>query len=583
MKFRNLFLVILLFLVFMNCTGDKSTVLKSLQLTSPWWVQMDSAASGLNQVWFAADFPLKNAAPLPVSALFEPVDGNVNWYFTEFEFSQPEKNTAQWGLRLTSIKDHASIWLNGEFVAEKKVWTACASYDVTSLLRNGLNRLTLCLTDKDQLQRPFGAVDLFQYLFEEDLKKGKYFSSAIPAYPSWLEQAVFYEINLTHPPELPEMIQLANTLSELGAAAVCLPALMMSDSITTLEPFADTSRYRQLNPQLGQRADFLKFVQTLHDSGLYAIADFDVTPFMNQNKVLSGKPTANPTSTEDVIDEAFSNSIIQILKYWLNQTHIDGFRFLKADLLPVSFWKKVRQELLKLKPVIIVGEADNPQFNATAFDVTYSKAKDEYIQRILAGQYPLTELTQIIRAQYYCFPRGSSVLHAFHDYGAKEIFSPATRTQLEKISTILAVTAPGNPLILFPHQNFSGESALPDSQKYFLQILGSLYYQFAPLIKNGEFRQLNTNTDERVLVFERKSESGRILVLLNLTDQEIDFNLETGGMQGFMQEIFRKIKLNLSGTRTRIRLKPWEHRIYINAQFRVLKRRSVYIPVDNPA
>ena len=51
-----------------------------------------------------------------------------------------------------------------------------------------------------------------------------------------------------------------------------------------------------------------------------------------------------------------------MLKYWLKDFDLDGFRCDVAGEVPTDFWKNARAELVKIKPdIIMIAEANKPE------------------------------------------------------------------------------------------------------------------------------------------------------------------------------------------------------------------------------
>ena len=69
--------------------------------------------------------------------------------------------------------------------------------------------------------------------------------------------------------------------------------------------------------------------------------------------------------------------------------------------------------------------------------------------------------------------------------------------------------------------------------------------------------------------------------IYNLSDQEVNFKLSTTGLKGYMQDIFRKVNVNLAGSKTSMKLAPFESRIYIDAAYKKVKPTSIYIPLNS--
>ena len=68
-----------------------------------------------------------------------------------------------------------------------------------------------------------------------------------------------------------------------------------------------------------------------------------------------------------------------MLKYWIKEFDLDGFRCDVAFEVPTDFWETTRVELERVKPdVMMLAEASKPELLRKAFDIDYSLAADGY-------------------------------------------------------------------------------------------------------------------------------------------------------------------------------------------------------------
>ena len=48
--------------------------------------------------------------------------------------------------------------------------------------------------------------------------------------------------------------------------------------------------------------------------------------------------------------------MIDAMRFWVNETEIDGFRLDVAFLVPVEFWHRARAELDQIRPLFWLGK-----------------------------------------------------------------------------------------------------------------------------------------------------------------------------------------------------------------------------------
>src|ERR1044072_563580 len=93
----------------------------------------------------------------------------------------------------------------------------------------------------------------------------------------------------------------------------------------------------------------------------------------------SGKITF-PHDWSDVAELNYDNPQLRrymtdMLKVWLRDFDLDGFRCDVAAEVPTDFWEQARVELDKVKPdIVMLAESDKPELLARAFALHYSWA-----------------------------------------------------------------------------------------------------------------------------------------------------------------------------------------------------------------
>lgn len=536
-----------------------------------WRLSADRENAGLTGQWFAKDFQPAASAQRTL-ADFQPGESDeIIWGFTDFSFSSDSRQNNKWGLRLNRPYSAVQIWLNGMKVEKLVHSPTTLQLEVTKLLVNGENRLTIRFAPKSDFRSTLTSSVLFHYFLDEDLYKGRFFSAQIPAHPEWLENAVFYKLdyNPANKTNHAEKIQkLTKSLKRLGATCVCLSSACLAPNIltTTTTPAETTDSAIKTDPHL------TGLVQALHDSGMYVLFECNLASWLT-NAPDADKPFQQIAPTGQ---KFFQN----LLKSGLEIYQIDGYLFRQTDFFEMNFWKNLRDYLLAMRPLLLIGETDNPQLHTVAFDALIPPFINQKIAKIVTGNQPLKALAELSKVEYFSYPRGSTLLHLTPLVTKQPEPAGCNR---ELLNTVLAFTSYGNPFVL-PENLTTGDSTSfledqPGEKYVFLQTIANFYFQYSHVLKTGEFRTINNNLGNQVLSYERFNQTSRVLVLGNLTDKKLQFTLDTASMQGYMQDIFRKINLNLAGTITYLSLKPHEYRIYINARFKIIKPKSVYIPL----
>ena len=101
--------------------------------------------------------------------------------------------------------------------------------------------------------------------------------------------------------------------------------------------------------------------------------------------------------------------MIEMMKYWLRDFGVDGFRCDVAPTVPVDFWEAARAELEKINPqVIILADAGaKPALLYKAFDVDSSWAFVYTLDTVMSSVVPVYFLKESWEHTYQQFPKGA--------------------------------------------------------------------------------------------------------------------------------------------------------------------------------
>ena len=82
-----------------------------------------------------------------------------------------------------------------------------------------------------------------------------------------------------------------------------------------------------------------------------------------------------------------------MLKYWVREFDLDGFRCDVAEEVPTDFWENARVELDKIKPdIVMLAEGHKAELLVKAFDFDYSWPIHSALTRVLQGQGRASDL-----------------------------------------------------------------------------------------------------------------------------------------------------------------------------------------------
>ncbi|MEX1137181.1 MAG: alpha-amylase family glycosyl hydrolase [Balneolales bacterium] len=152
--------------------------------------------------------------------------------------------------------------------------------------------------------------------------------------------------------------------------------------------------------------DLKKVVKALHEAGITVIMDvvynhvshYDINPFMYLDKpyffrhddhhnMLSESGTGNDFKTEAPIAR---QAIVESICYWMDEFHIDGFRFDLANLIDRDTIQSIRNEASKINPdVLLIAEPWGGGYDPTGFSALGWSSWNDQIRNGVKGSGPV--------------------------------------------------------------------------------------------------------------------------------------------------------------------------------------------------
>ena len=225
----------------------------------------------------------------------------------------------------------------------------------------------------------------------------------------WVRDGVIYEIYPRAFSQQGNFNAITARLDELKDLGVTILWLMPIHPIgqekkkgTIGSPYA-VRDYYGINPDYGTADDLKRLVREAHARGLKVIIDI-VANHTSWDSVLMKHPEfykrdakGNITYPYDWYDIAALNYgnqelrryMTDMLKYWLREFDLDGFRCDVAGEVPTDFWENARVELEQIKPdIVMLAEAHKAELQVKAFDLDYSWPLHSALTNVLQGRAP---------------------------------------------------------------------------------------------------------------------------------------------------------------------------------------------------
>ncbi len=125
--------------------------------------------------------------------------------------------------------------------------------------------------------------------------------------------------------------------------------------------------------------------------------------------ILAPDPAWKDVAALNYDNPAVRQYMIGMMKYWLTDYHVDGFRCDVTPNVPLDFWEQARAALDAVNPqVIILADAGaKPELLTNAFDVDSSWGTYYNVDSVLNGQQPASFIGDFWKRANAEFPVGA--------------------------------------------------------------------------------------------------------------------------------------------------------------------------------
>ncbi|MCK9408996.1 MAG: alpha-amylase family glycosyl hydrolase [Bacteriovoracaceae bacterium] len=372
---------------------------------------------------------------------------------------------------------------------------------------------------------------------------------------SWVKSGIIYEVyprSFSKEGTFAGIEQQLPRLKELGVSILWImpihPVGAEKRKGSLGSPYS-VMDYYGINPEFGTLDDFQRLVNKAHELGLKIVIDlvanhtaWDSKMFIEHpewfTKDSSGKFIAPVADWSDVVDLNYNNPelrryMIEMLKYWVRDIGLDGFRCDVSEMVPVDFWDQARTALDSIKPIFMLSEGMYSEHHLKAFDVTYGWNSYHTMADIIAGKKSATEMDSILQRESLSFPKGSLRMRfsSNHDENAWDM-PDVTKfgTEGAKLAAVLTISFPGVPL-LYNGQEAGNDVKLGLFEKFDIDWnKGAEWSDFYkklytvrktnPALATGSYQSIMTDHAEKVYSFLRTDGTNSMLVAVNFSDTE---------------------------------------------------------------
>jgi glycosidase len=413
----------------------------------------------------------------------------------------------------------------------------------------------------------------------------------------WVHHTNIYEVNLrqyTSQGTFEAFIPHLPRLKEMGVHTLWfMPLTPISEKNKkgVLGSYYACSDYTAINKEFGTLEEFKALVKLAQKIGFKIIIDW-VANHTGWDHVWTkeqpgyylrnaeGNDFKMANGMEDIIELNYDNpalrhAMIEAMKWWIEETNIDGFRCDLAFWVRLDFWREARKILDSYKPMLWLGEFDElerPEYGEV-FDLSYSWTWMHKTENFFKNNEQLSNLISILKKYD---DLGDGTIRAWftsnHDENSWNGTEYEKYGEMAKALAVFSCTWNGLPLI------YSGQE-IPNTKrlkffekdelewKHFNELHD--FYRTLLLLKtsNPALRagdpsvmtyQLKTNHPSNVLAYLRSKDSNEVLIVLNLSNQPLDIEIVDDKVKGEFVSVF-----DLSALPERLEAKAWDYFVFI--------------------
>lgn len=417
----------------------------------------------------------------------------------------------------------------------------------------------------------------------------------IDGHPAWIMQGNIYEVNVRQYTKEGTFKAFAKSLPRLKAMGVQTIWFMPINPISkvdrkgSLGSYYAVSNYTAINPEYGTLADFKQVVNQAHAMGFKVIIDWVPNhtggdhywlkkhpDFFVKDKNGNAAVAADWADTRqlDYKNKTMQDSMINAMKFWLVNTHIDGFRCDVAWNVPESFWTRCITQLRKGRNIFMLAEGDKDYLHRSGFDATYSWDLFHKMIDVAKGASPAFALDSIKTKYDAEYPKNGLELDftSNHDENSwnKSDFGTfpgashapfAVFSQTFYHSIPLVYSGQEEPVlraIKFFDKDPMGFKNYARAKFY--KTLLTLRKNNIALSSDAAFHKVDAGDKSAIYAYTREKSGKKVLVILNLSAKEQMISVKDKSLHGTPYNVFMHNKEPLSDKEWK--MEPWGYAVY---------------------
>src|ERR1017187_9938821 len=421
--------------------------------------------------------------------------------------------------------------------------------------------------------------------------------------PDWLRTGAVYEIfprDFSAAGNLAGMTAKLDELKDLGVTVLwTMPVHPIGEKFRKGEfgsPYSIRDYYA-IDPHYGTIDDFKQLVAGAHQRGMKFIMDLGANHTAWDNVMMTNKAFYKQDAAGQVIspvpdwtdvaglnytNPALRKYMITMLKYWITECDVDGFRCDAAPMVPTDFWEQVRAELTTVKPdLLLLDEGEEPELLVKAFDVDYSWKLLWAMNDVLAHNAPAAKIRTSWEKSRAQWPKGALRMRISDDHDETRAIARYGMNGALAASALM-FTLDGVPLLyngmevgdatefadpaLFDQVDICGHP--PQSER---PPFRSIYHDLIQLRKQySAFRDdkvewVHNSSEATLVTYLRADDKDEFLVAINFSNRPLDGKVDLKDSAGFTPVKISRLQNSDNTPLPTVHLNGFEWRIYHRA------------------
>ncbi len=381
------------------------------------------------------------------------------------------------------------------------------------------------------------------------------------------------------------VIDRLDSIRSLGANVVYLMPIYPVGQVRAVNSPYCIKDYDAINSEFGDLRDLRELVDKAHEKKLAVILDWVANhtaydhPWTNNKSWYLQDSTGNIVSPpgmgwNDVAQLNFKNQdmrreMIRSMKDWVLKANIDGFRCDYSDGPPADFWKQVLDTLNAMpgRNLLMLAEGSRSTNFTVGFDYNFGFNFFGTLKSVYEKGKPATAIESVTAADYAMASPSQRMVRytSNHDVNGsdgtpEELFGGergamgafVVAAYMKGIPMIYNGQEVGTPYrLLFPFTSAKIDWKLnPERTNEYRRILA--FYKSSDAVRRGDMKNFSTND---VCAFEKKIGREQVLVLVNVRNSPVDFNVAQG-LKGKWSDVFSQKKVQIKNN---VSLQPYSY------------------------